>query len=172
MKKCVFSCAAGLRSRFSRLLAAFCVAAGMSPVLAEDSSIQTVYLSANSSYGEGKGFAGAVWTYADGTLVGEDGKIALESQPNYDFVISNKRYVDPRTGETIKAHKIIIGDGGSYGTLRCRLQPIYECTEGIVLANGMIRTTTTNHRTIQGKITVTAPSSSPFLFDTTGSSAG
>lgn len=172
MKKCVFSCAAGLQSRFSRLLAAFCVAAGMSPVLAEDSSIQTVYLSANSSYGEGKGFAGAVWTYADGILVGEDGKIALESQPNYDFVISNKRYVDPRTGETIKAHKIIIGDGGSYGTLRCRLQPTYECTEGIVLANGMIRTTTTNHRTIQGKITVTAPSSSPFLFDTTGSSAG
>lgn len=172
MKKCVFLCVAGLRSRFSRLLATFCVAAGMSPVLAEDSSIQTVYLSANSSYGEGKGFAGAVWTYADGTLVGEDGKIALESQPNYDFVISNKRYVDPRTGETIKAHKIIIGDGGSYGTLRCRLQPIYECTEGIVLANGMIRTTTTNHRTIQGKITVTAPSSSPFLFDTTGSSAG
>ena len=172
MKKCVFSCVAGLRSRFSRLLAAFCVAAGMSPVLAEDSSIQTVYLSANSSYGEGKGFAGAVWTYADGTLVGEDGKIALESQPNYDFVISNKRYVDPRTGETIKAHKIIIGDGGSYGTLRCRLQPTYECTEGIVLANGMIRTTTTNHRTIQGKITVTAPSSSPFLFDTTGSSDG
>ena len=172
MKKCVFSCAAGLQRRVFHLLAVFFVASGMSPVLAEDSSIQTVYLSANSSYGEGKGFAGAVWTYADGTLVGEDGKIALESQPNYDFVISNKRYVDPRTGETIKAHKIIIGDGGSYGTLRCRLQPIYECTEGIVLANGMIRTTTTNHRTIQGKITVTAPSSSPFLFDTTGSSAG
>ena len=172
MKKCVFSCAAGLRSRFSRLLAAFCVAAGMSPVLAEDSSIQTVYLSESSDYKQGNGFAGAIWKYADGKLVGDDGKIAPDYQPNYDFVISNKRYVDPRTDEMIKAHKIIIGDGGSYGTLRCRLQPIYECTEGIVLANGMIRTTTTNHRTIQGKITVTAPSSSPFLFDTTGSSAG
>ena len=172
MKKCVFSCAAGLQRLVFHLLTAFCVVVGMSPILAEDSSIQTVYLSDNSSFGEGGGFAGAVWTYADGKLVGDDGKIAPDYQPNYDFVISNKRYVDPNTGETIKAHKIIIGDGGFYGTLRCRLQPIYECTEGIVLANGMIRTTTTNHRTIQGKITVTAPSSSPFLFDTTGSSGG
>ena len=172
MKKCVLSCAAGLLSRYSHLLTAFCVVVGMSPILAEDSSIQTVYLSESSDYKQGNGFAGAIWKYADGKLVGDDGKIAPDYQPNYDFVISNKRYVDPRTGETIKAHKIIIGDGGSYGTLRCRLQPIYECTEGIVLANGMIRTTTTNHRTIQGKITVTAPSSSPFLFDTTGSSGG
>ncbi len=143
------------------------VCAAMSAVaLSASADITTVYLKANSDYNPGNGFAGAVWTNSVGSAVD------VSDQSQYDFVINGKHYVDPRGSENITAHKITIGEtNGTYGVLRCRLQPTYNCAEGIVLANGILRTTTTNHRTIQGMVTVTAPSSAPFLFDTIGASS-
>ena len=143
------------------------VCAAMSAVaLSASADITTVYLKANSDYNPGNGFAGAVWTNSVGSTVD------VSDQSQYDFVINGKHYVDPRGSENITAHKITIGEtNGTDGVLRCRLQPTYNCAEGIVLANGILRTTTTNHRTIQGKVTVTAPSSAPFLFDTLGASS-
>lgn len=135
--------------------------------LAAHADITTVYLKDNSGYSAGKGFNGATWTDAGGSTV------TIDDWSQYDFVVQNGRYIDPVDGETITAHKLTFGEiGGTKGTLRCRLQPTYNCTEGVVFANGRVYTTTTNHRTIQGKVSVTAPSSAPFLMDTTGSAAG
>lgn len=142
----------------------FACTAFAAAALAAGADATTLYLKENSSYNTG--FSGATWTDAAGTAV------TVADQSQYDFVIGNKHYVDPRSGETITARSITIGEvGGAYGMLRCRLQPTYSCAEGIVLANGIVRTTTTNHRTIQGKVTVTAPSSAPFLLDTAGAAS-
>ena len=145
-----------------RLAAFLCVAvAGF----AAADTYPTVYLKANSPYSIG--FAGATWVDENGV------DVTIDDPANYDFVIRNNRYLEPSTGETINAHKLTVGEvGGTVGTLRCRLQPIYSMAEGLVLANGRLDNTVTGRRNIQGTVTVTAPSSAPFLFVVTASSYG
>lgn len=145
-----------------RVLAILCVAvAGF----AAADTYPTVYLKANSSYTTG--FAGATWVDANGVAV------TIDDWANYDFVIRSNRYIDPSSGETITAHKITVGEvGGTAGNLRCRLQPTYNTVEGLVLANGSMYNTVGIRRSVAGKVIVTAPSSAPFLFHTTGTQNG
>ena len=145
-----------------RVLAILC---GAVAGFAAADTYPTVYLKANSSYS--KGFAGATWVDADG----ED--VTIDNPAKYDFVIHKNHYIDPSDGETITAHKIIVGEvGGTSGVLRGRYSATYKTTEGLVLANGSMYNTVGMHRSVAGKVIVTAPSSAPFLLTTAGSSNG
>ena len=138
---------------------------GAVALIAAADTYPTVYLKKESSYSTG--FSGAAWTDANGT------DVTIDDPANYDFVIRSNRYIDPQNGETIIAHKITVGEvGGTLGNLRCRLQPTYNVTEGLVLANGSMYNTVGVRRNIQGVVTVTAPSSAPFLIHTTGTANG
>ena len=165
MKKCVFSCAAGLRSRFSRLLAAFCVAAGMSPVLAFAADIRTVYLKESANYHDSNknplGFAGASWVDENGN------DVEIDRQANFDFVVKDKKYLSPRAnneGETITANSITFGEkNGTIGYMKYRKNATFNCANGLFLANGYIYNDVSSANTIGGNVTVTASSSVPFL---------
>jgi len=145
-----------------RVLAILC---GAVAGFAAADTYPTVYLKENSSYSAG--FAGASWVDANGA------DVTIDGSENYNFVIRNNRYLDPSDGETIKAHKITVGEvRGTSGVLRGRYSATYDTTEGLVLANGNMYNLNTGHRRISGNVIVTAPSSAPFLFHTTASSNG
>ena len=165
MKKCVFSCAAGLLSRYSHLLTAFCVAVGMSPVLAFAADIRTVYLKENANYQDSNknplGFAGASWVDENGN------DVEIDRQANFDFVVKDKKYLSPRAndeGETITANSITFGEkNGTIGYMKYRKNATFNCANGLFLANGYIYNDVSSANTIGGNVTVTASSSVPFL---------
>ena len=158
------------------LFATVCMAAGQLP--AESSSVTTVYLSDSSNYGEGKGFAGAIWKYADGTLAGDEGKIAPADQPKYDFVVWKGRYFSPRINETITANRIVFGEvNGTKGNMKYRYDKeqwgvVFNCAEGFVLANGRIYNDVSGIKELPGEVTVTALATEPFLLDAANAATG
>ena len=165
MKKCVFSCAAGLQRRVFHLLAAFFVAVGMSPVLAFAADIRTVYLKENANYQDSNknplGFAGASWVDENGN------DVEIDRQANFDFVVKDKKYLSPRAndeGETITANSITFGEkNGTIGYMKYRKNATFNCANGLFLANGYIYNDVSSANTIGGNVTVTASSSVPFL---------
>ena len=127
--------------------------------LGASADITTVYLKDNANYNAG-GFAGGTWTDADGTAV------VIEDQTQYDFVVRNGRYFSPVGNEVITAHKITLGEvGDTKGLVKYRLLATFNCADGVVLANGRIYNDVSGVKEIAGKVTVTSPSSAPFLLD-------
>ena len=121
--------------------------------------ITTVYLKDNANYNAG-GFAGGTWTDADGNTVD------ITDQTQFDFVVRNGKYFSPKNSEEISAHKITLGVvGGTRGLVKYRVAATFNCAEGVVLANGRIYNDVSGVKGIAGKVTVTSPSSAPFLLD-------
>ena len=121
--------------------------------------ITTVYLKDSANYNAG-GFAGGTWTDADGNIV------AITDQTQFDFVVRNGKYFSPKSSEVITAHKITLGVvGGTKGLVKYRVSATFNCAEGVVLANGRIYNDVSGVKEIAGKVTVTSPSSAPFLLD-------
>ena len=136
------------------------VCAAMSAVaLSASADITTVYLNDSANYNTG-GFAGGTWTDADGNTVD------ITDQTQFDFVVRNGKYFSPKSSEVITAHKITLGVvGGTKGLVKYRVSATFNCAEGVVLANGRIYNDVSGVKEIAGKVTVTSPSSAPFLLD-------